>query len=172
MTLESNNACHAKYGDATMHGSFPVTLSSCLELHYSLGALLVQDPCAAVSALDDVAALEQHLRSARSADVGHPEQHPRVDGWLPRCLIHCANERRRQTHFLPPHTFRGRAIAPRALHPARSPPYPLSSARPRSVDRMASPAPPLHATEKQVLDEFSGRRSALNNTHNKARDGP
>ena len=31
----------------------------------------------------------------------------------------------------------------------------------------SSASAPLHGTEKAVLDEFSGRRSALNNTHNK-----
>ena len=58
---------------ASLRSSGMSAPSSCLELDNALRPLLVQYPCAAVSTLDDVAGLEQHLRAAGAAGVGHPQ---------------------------------------------------------------------------------------------------
>lgn len=47
--------------------------SSCLELNDALRPLLVQYPGPAVSTLDNVSGLEQHLRTAGAAGVGHAQ---------------------------------------------------------------------------------------------------
>ena len=141
--------------------------SSCLELDDALRPLLVQYPGAAVSALDDVAGLEQHLRAAGAAGVGHPQvTHSGLacSRWRVHFLqIRCEDRSIDRTKL--------RRVGSTLKRIRTSPHCTLHAARgieDASIISMATPSqPPLHGTEKAVLDEFSARRTRLNDTYNK-----